>query len=93
MEAERNRASATLDGNAIAGALFDVFGIEMTDAKCVCATCGAQFVVAQTEVYLRAPGAVVRCLRCRAILMVLVAVRGVTCVDLEGLAAVDRAVK
>jgi predicted Zn finger-like uncharacterized protein len=71
--------------------LFDVFGSEMTDAKCVCATCGAQFLVAQTEVYLRAPGTVVRCHRCRATLMVFVAVRGVTCVDLNGVAALERA--
>jgi uncharacterized protein DUF6510 len=50
MEADSNRAMTTLDGNAIAGMLLDVFGIEMTDAKCVCATCDAQFHVAETEV-------------------------------------------
>lgn len=93
METESNRATATLDGNSIAGTLFDVFGIEMTDATCVCATCGAQCLVAQTEVYSRAPGTVVRCRRCRATLMVLVAVRGVTCVDLGGLAALGRVVR
>jgi hypothetical protein len=90
MGTESDRAMATLDGNAIAGMLFDVFGIEMTDAKCVCATCDAHFLLGQTEVYMRAPGTVVRCHLCNSILMVLVAVRGVTCVDLGGLAALER---
>jgi len=91
IEADSNRAIATLDGNAIAGTLLDVFGIEMTDAKCKCAGCDAQFHIAETEVYLRAPGTVVRCHRCRATVMVFVTVRDVTCVDLGGLAALERA--
>jgi predicted Zn finger-like uncharacterized protein len=90
MRSDSDRAMATLDGNAIAGMLFDVFGSEMTDAKCVCASCGAQFLVAQTEVYVRAPGTVVRCGRCHAALMVFVAVREVTCVDLRGLTALEK---
>lgn len=76
-----------LDGNAVAGLLVDVFGEEMTDAECTCGSCGAHFVVAEALVYLRGPGTVVRCRRCSATLMVLVAIRGVTCVDLGGVAA------
>jgi predicted RNA-binding Zn-ribbon protein involved in translation (DUF1610 family) len=91
MEADSNRAIAKLDGNAIAGMLLEVFGIEMTDAKCMCANCDAQFHVAETEVYLHAPGTVVRCHRCRATVMVFVTVRDVICVDLRGLAALERA--
>ena len=49
-----------LDGNAIAGLLSDVFGTEMTTAAGECASCGADGPVAETVVYLRAPGAVVR---------------------------------
>lgn len=82
-------ASTKLDGNAIAGMLFDVFGVELTDAHCTCDACGAQFHMAETEVYIHAPGTVVRCRRCRATLMVLVSVRGVTCVDLLGVAALE----
>jgi hypothetical protein len=80
-----------LDGNAIAGRLFDVFGTEMTTASCVCAGCGARFLTAESEVYLQAPGTVVRCRSCRAILMVLVTIHGVTCVDLRGLSALEPA--
>jgi uncharacterized protein DUF6510 len=75
-----------LDGNAIAGLLFDVFGREMTTATGACVTCGASGHVAEFEVYLRAPGTVVRCRTCRSVLMVFVTVRGITCVDLRGLA-------
>ena len=80
-----------LDGNAIAGRLLEVFGVEMTTATGVCASCGARAPVAELEVYLRAPGTVVRCRSCRGILMVLVDVRGVACVDLRGLAALEPA--
>jgi predicted RNA-binding Zn-ribbon protein involved in translation (DUF1610 family) len=78
-------SSAALDGNAIAGLLFDVFGAEMTTATAQCASCGARAQVAEAEVYLDAPGTVARCRRCRNVLMVLVTIRSVTCVDLRGL--------
>ena len=38
-----------LDGNAIAGLLFDVFGAEMTTATGVCASCGASGPVAELD--------------------------------------------
>jgi hypothetical protein len=75
-----------LDGNAIGGLLREVFGVEMTTATGECANCGATGYVAEFEVYLQAPGTVARCRSCRSVLMVLVTVRGVTCVDLSGLA-------
>jgi DNA-directed RNA polymerase subunit RPC12/RpoP len=78
-----------LDGNAIGGLLLDVFDAEMTTATGVCASCGASRQVAELHVYLRAPGTVVRCPSCGSILVVLVDVRGVTCVDLRGLASLQ----
>jgi hypothetical protein len=78
-----------LDGNAIAGLLFSAFGEEMTNATGVCANCGARRRVAELHVYLRAPGAVARCSTCESVVLVLVEVRGVTCVDLRGLAALE----
>ena len=74
-----------LDGNAIAGLLFDVFGKEMTTATGVCVRCGAQGVLAETMVYVRAPGTVVRCRSCEAVLMVLVEVHGTIRVDQRGI--------
>jgi len=75
-----------LDGNAIGGLLADVFGTEMTTAGSVCGACGASKPVAELVVYTQAPGTVVRCRTCGAVLMVFAQVRGVTVVDLWGLA-------
>jgi uncharacterized protein DUF6510 len=75
-----------LDGNAIAGQLLDVFGVELTTATATCATCGGVGHVAEFVVYLRGPGTVARCRSCGSVLMVIAAVRGVNCVDLGGLA-------
>lgn len=78
-----------LDGNAIGGRLFAAFGTEMTTATGVCAHCGAARYVAELEVYVQAPGAVVRCRSCGGVLMVLVEARGRTWVDVRGLAQLD----
>jgi hypothetical protein len=75
-----------LDGNAIAGDLAEVFGTDLTMATGVCATCGASAFLAETVVYMRGPGRVARCRTCSAVLLVLVTIRGITCVDLGGLA-------
>jgi hypothetical protein len=78
-----------LDGNAIAGTLFSVFGGEMTTASATCGSCATRSLVAELSVYLRAPGKVARCRSCGDVVLVLVEVRGITCVDLRGLAALD----
>jgi len=77
---------SALDGNAIAGTLRDVFGSEMTTVAGACAHCGATHQLAEQTVYLRGPGTVVRCRSCEGIVMVLVEIRGCTCVDLRGMA-------
>jgi hypothetical protein len=78
-----------LDGNAIAGLLLEVFGDEMTTATGTCASCGATGPLAEVHVFVRAPGTVVRCRACSSVLMVLVTIRGVTCVDRSGLERLD----
>jgi len=78
-----------LDGNAIGGLLHKVFGADMTDAEATCAACGATGPLADTAVYLRGPGTVVRCRNCSGVLMVISQIRGVNCVDLGGLTALD----
>lgn len=79
-----------LDGNAIAGLLREVFGAEMTTATGTCAHCGAAGLVAELVVYVQAPGAVARCRSCESLLLVIVDVRGVKCVDLQGIAVLER---
>jgi hypothetical protein len=79
-----------VDGNAIAGVMFDVFGEEMTTAIGECAQCGAVIRLAQAMVHLGGPGIVTRCPRCDNVLMVIVERRGVRCVDLQGFSSLDR---
>jgi Family of unknown function (DUF6510) len=76
-----------LDGNAIAGTLFEVFGSEMTTAVGTCANCGSTGYVAEYAVYLGGPGVVVRCRHCDSVAMVLVEIHGRSCVDAMGLSA------
>lgn len=73
-----------LDGNAIAGPLFEHFGREMTTAAGSCAHCGAHAVIAELRVYSRAPGTVVRCPSCGSIVIVLVGAGGALQVDFGG---------
>jgi hypothetical protein len=80
-------ADSALDGNAIGGLLHDVFGTEMTTAIGTCAACGAVGPMAEKVVYLRAPGIVVRCRNCGAVLIVVVRRGEQNCVSLAGLAA------
>ena len=74
-----------LDGNAIAGDLFAVFGREMTTVVGRCLNCGTASAVAELCVYPRAPGTVARCPNCHAVVMVLVTIRGECHVDLPAL--------
>ncbi len=78
-----------LDGNAIGGLLLEIFAVEMTSAEATCASRGAVGPVAETTVYVRGPGTVVRCRRCTSVPMVIARVRGLNCVDLSGLAALE----
>ena len=78
-----------LDGNAIGGALYDIFGVEMTMAITICLSCGGRLLLAEQAVYSRGPGIVVRCRTCESILLVWVNVRGMNCIDASGLAVLE----
>ena len=78
-----------LDGNALAGELLELFGVEMTIATGVCAGCGAVEQVARLDVYVRAPGTVARCPHCEAVLMRIVRGRDRVWLDLAGLRSLE----
>ena len=80
-----------LDGNAVAGTLVATFGAEMTTSTGACATCGERSLIGELAVYLRGPGAVVRCPNCSCLVMVFVEIHGLACVDLMGLEALEQA--
>ena len=73
-----------LDGNAIGGLLREIFTMEMTAAETTCAACGAVNAVGRVDVYVHAPGAVVRCPACGAVLMRIVHGPGRYWLDLSG---------
>jgi uncharacterized Zn finger protein len=63
-----------LDGNALGGRLREIFTREMTTAMVSCASCGHVGTVGAAHLYMGedAPGAVLRCEECEAVLLVLV---------------------
>ena len=78
-----------LDGNAIGGELLELFGVEMTIASGVCGECGAVEQVARLDVYVHAPGTVVRCPHCEAVLMRIVRGRDRVWLDLSGVRTIE----
>lgn len=60
------REDGQVDGNAVAGALSLALGREASMILLECAECGDRHRVAETRVYLRCPGLVVRCPACSA---------------------------
>jgi hypothetical protein len=79
-------AELRLDGNAAAGLLSEIFATEMTTATGTCAACGATNVFATAQLYMQAPGAVLRCPSCTAVLMCVVRMPdGGLVVELSGL--------
>jgi len=79
-----------LDGNMLAGALGELFAVDVTTAVGRCASCGTSAVIAQARVYPAGPGLVARCPVCAEVVLRLVRgpdrawldLRGVTCLQL-----------
>jgi ribosomal protein S27E len=78
-----------VDGNAAAGALTDVFATDVTTANGRCDSCGRISALAQAKVFNRAPGLVLRCAGCGAVLLRLVRVPGHVVLDMRGLAHLE----
>ena len=58
-----------LDGNAAAGALTEVLVGDATVIAETCGGCGTTTVMAEVHVYMDAPGTVLRCPGCDAVIM------------------------
>ena len=59
----------TLDANAVAGMLVEIFGAEMTVAASRCTHCGNRAQVGTLRAYTNAPGVVLRCSVCTQVVM------------------------
>ena len=75
----------TLDANAVAGMLEALFGRDMTAADSRCAACGRKGEVGTLLAYTMAPGIVLRCPACSAVMLRMVETPRGTLVEAKGL--------
>jgi hypothetical protein len=73
-----------VDGNALAGALADIFAVDLTVAVGTCATCGRRGELATLILYQQAPGFVARCPGCDEVVLRLVRAPDCIWLDLRG---------
>ena len=76
--------SIALDGNAMAGALGELFAVDVSVAVFECAGCSHTGVVAEVVVYADAPGMVGRCPACSDVLLRLVRSERRAWLDMSG---------
>lgn len=74
-----------LDGNAVAGPLWELFRFDIVAAIGRCRHCGAVHVFGEATVYVDAPGIVVRCASCEGVLLRLVETPTRYWLDVSGL--------
>jgi hypothetical protein len=82
-------ADLRLDGNAAAGLLGEIFALELTTARSTCRGCGATAEVGALALYAHAPGAVLRCPGCEAVLMRVVRGGGRIWLELAGVRSLE----
>ena len=78
----------TLDGNAAAGVLQEVFAAEMTTAAATCEGCGAVEPLGAVRLY-RGAGIVLRCPHCAAVVMKVVTDGSRIWLDARGLRTLE----
>jgi hypothetical protein len=81
--------SAMVDGNAIAGALGEIFAIDLTSAVATCAGCHHPSVVASLRVWGQEAGAVARCPSCDDVILRFVRGPEKAWLDLRGAVSIE----
>lgn len=61
--------SLMLDGNAVAGILYEIFSADMTTNLAECSSCGRQGELATLLAFTQAPGIILRCPACENIVL------------------------
>lgn len=74
----------TLDGNAAAGILQEIFPFDMTLVQATCTGCGATDTVGALAVYMHGMGTVVRCPSCNTVLIRVAQAKGRYWLDMRG---------
>jgi hypothetical protein len=73
-----------LDGNAVASLLEEAFAVEMTASPTTCAACGRVGAIGTLVAYTQAPGIVLRCPACEAVVLRLVRTPTAIYIDARG---------
>jgi hypothetical protein len=81
--------NACLDGNVLAGALSELFTIDITSATGQCVSCGTSGAIGQARVYAGAPGLAARCPACGQVVLRLVRSPGRAWLDLRGITCLE----
>jgi NAD-dependent SIR2 family protein deacetylase len=69
MSDQPETSDRTLDGNAAAGPLAEIFTVELTAAVAHCANCGHSAPLASYVLYADAPALVIRCPTCQEVVL------------------------
>jgi hypothetical protein len=77
-------AARRLDGNEAAGALADLFAVDLTEAHSRCASCGNTAMLGAHHLYADAPALVLRCPSCTQVVLRFAARPGRLLLDLRG---------
>jgi Family of unknown function (DUF6510) len=73
-----------LDGNAAAGALAELFAVDVTTARSRCASCGGTSMLGAHHLYADAPAMVLRCPTCSEVVLRFASQDGRMLLDLSG---------
>ncbi len=82
-QAEMDRA-LVLDGNAVAGLLDDIFGVDMTCSPTACVQCGREAELGALLAFTQAPGVVLRCATCAHLMIRIVQTPNAVYLDARG---------
>jgi len=74
----------SVDANAIAGMLIEVFNEDVTERETRCLGCQTVSIVGTLRVYMRGPGVVVRCPACTEVMLRFVKLPAIRRVDVSG---------
>ena len=77
-------AGRRLDGNAVTGALAELFAVDLVPANCTCAHCGRTRPLAQYDLYADSPALVLRCAGCTGVVLRYSSAGGRIRLDLSG---------
>ena len=73
-----------LDANAIAGLLFEIFGVEMTASPTECANCGNEAEIGTLLAFTQGPGIILRCSACENVVLRIVQTPDAIYLDARG---------